>query len=452
MIGIKLLVLAVLAAAVLYLILRNSKNSLYLLVASFPMFNVETVDFGGGFLVLSPHKVFGAMVVILMVVDVISKKKEFRFFSPHMVLSVLLLALLLISFMVNGIQSLSWAQRYLSNLVFLLAMVTWIDTRAEADRCREVFIASLVFFTILGLLGQGGQTDLDGGTRDARFEASMLNANRAAHAYLIGVGFSLAWFLRNLEIPWRRWVGFAVLMLLAYATMLTGSRAGLVALLIILGGLPLLLWRRPRGRSILVPVLLGAVTLAVFMPQVMARRAREIPTEGGDLNKEEAQRTRVHQYRLAFQLIDESPVIGIGPNEFNRVYSQRVEGDLGRALHSWYLNVAVDAGIPALLLFVLLFLVTFWVFVRGGLHGADPGLRGEGWSTALLVLGLMVFGTVSSVPYSKLTWLVFTFGAVDLHLQKREREERGQEAVRAFSDQTEGLSLAGNTVVVVKKG
>jgi len=450
MLGVKLLLFVLLAAGILYLISRNPKNSLYLLVATFPMFNVETVNFGGGFLVVSPNKVFGALVVVLMIVDVISKGKEFRFFSLHMLLSVLLLAMLLISFMVNGVRSLSWAQRYISNLAFLLAMVTWIDTRAEADRCRVVFIVSLVFFTILGLLGVGGHVDF-GGSAEVRFEASMLNANRAAQAYLMGVGFSVAWFLRNLESPWRRWVGLAVIMLLAYSTMLTGSRAGLIAMLVVLGGVPFLIWSRPRGRSFVVPLVLGAMALAVFMPQVMADRAQEIPLLGGGLKKEEARRSRIHQYRLAFQLIDESPIVGIGPHEFNRVYSQRVEGDIRRSLHSWYLKVAVDAGIPALVLYFLLFIVTLGAAVRGVFRTDDPGLKGENWSSALLVVGMMVFGTVSSVPYSKLTWLLFAFGAVEFRLQQLEREGLDQDAVQAFSDRAEELSLAGSTVVVVKK-
>ncbi len=446
----KLLALIALTIGVLYLLFRNPKNSLYLLVATFPMFNVETLNFGGGFLVLSPNKVFGAMVVVLMVVDVISKGKEFRFFSAHMLLSLLLLAALLISFMVTDARSLSWAQRYLSNLFFLLAMVTWIETRAEVDRARGVFILSLAVFTIIGLLGFGSEVE-GGGTVEARFEASMLNANRAALAYLIGVGFSIGWLLRNLDSRWRRWAGIAMVSLLAYATMLTGSRAGLIALLITLSCIPFLLWTTPGRRSVLIPMTIAAVCLAVLMPQVMAERAKEIPGVGGGLGKEEARRSRIHQYRLALQLIDESPIVGAGPHEFNRIYSQRVEGHIKRSLHSWYLKVAVDGGIPALVLYLLLFLATFLAGLQQALRSADPGLRREGWAFAVLVVGLAFFGTFSSVPYSKLIWLLFTFGALQFKLQDISRKDEQDEAVEAYRDQASKLSAVASTVVVIKK-
>jgi len=446
----KFLVFVLLAIGAMYLVFKNPKNSLYLLVATFPMFNVDTFDIGSGFLVVSPNKIFGALVVVLMVVDVISKGKEFRFFNPHMLLSLLLLALLLISFMVNEARSLSWGQRFLSNLIFLLAMVTWIENRAEADKARLVFIVSLVVFTTIGLLGFGGAAET-GATVEARFEASMLNANRAAQAYLIGVGFSLGWLIRNLHIPWRRWAGIAIVMLLAYATMLTGSRAGLIAFLITVSCVPFLLWRVPKGKSVIVPLALAGVALAAFMPQVMSERAKEIPGFGGELSEEEARRSRIHQYRLALQLIDESPIVGIGPNEYNRIYSQRIEGDIRRSLHSWYLKVAVDGGVPALVLFLLLFLATFLAALRLALRGPDPGLRAEGWTFAFLIVGLTVFGTFSSVPYSKLTWLVFTFGALELRLQDVQRKEQQDEAVEAYREQAAELSVVASTVVVIKK-
>ncbi len=447
--AIKLLAFVFLAAGVLYLIFKNSKNSLFLLVATFPMFNVETLDIGGGFFVLSPNKIFGALVVVLMVVDVISKGKEFRFTSPQMLLSLLLLVLMLISFMVNGARHLTWAQRNLSNLFFLLAMVTWIETREEADLGRLVFIVSLAFFTIPGLFGFQEQA-VAGPNDRARFMASMLNANRAAHTYIMGAGLALAWLLRGAEKPWRRWSGFALLGLFAYATMATGSRAGLIALVVTLSGAPILLWQRPGARILIVPMVLGAIALLVFMPQVMADRAQQIPSLKEGLSKEEA-RSRIHQYRLALQLIDDSPIVGIGPHEFNRIYSQRVEGDTPRSLHSWYLKVAVDAGIPALTVFVLLLLVSLGVAMRGALRSSDPGLRGEGWSNAFLVIGMMVFGIVSSVPYSKLNWLIFAFAAVELNLQQRDREKLQKDTAQAYLDRADELPATSSTVVVIKK-
>jgi O-antigen ligase len=268
-------------------------------------------------------------------------------------------------------------------------------------------------------------------------------------AYLIGVGISLGWLMRNLHVKWRRWMGIGFVVFLAYSTMLTGSRAGLIGLLITTSCTPFLLWRTPIGRSILIPLALAVVSLAVFMPKVMIERAQDIPSLQQGLEEEEARRTRIHQYRLAFQLINESPLLGIGPNEFSRVYSQKVEGDIRRSLHSWYLKIAVDGGILALSVFLLLFLVTLFSGLQGAFRGSTPELQHEGWALAFLVIGLMVFGTVSSVPYSKLLWLVFSLGAVEMKIHRLEKGHRDD----ALNSQERAVipSAAGNTVVVVKK-
>ncbi len=449
--GISLMIFIVLAPVAMYLIIKNPKNSLYLLVATFPMFNVETFNLGGGFLVISPNKIFGALVIVLMVVDVVSKGKEFRFVSPHMILSILLLAMLLISFMVNGSQNLSWAQRYLSNLAFLLAMVTWVDTREEADRIWQVFIYSLAFFTLLTLLGVTANEDAAAGPAGERFEATMLNANRAARTYLIGLGLAIGWLMRSAAVPWRRWFGFALVGFFAWFILLTGSRAGLIALMITMSGLPFLLWAGSHTRSLVVPLLVIAALFVVFVPEAMVQRARNIPNVQKGLEEEEARRSRIHQYRLALDLIDAHPLVGIGPAEFHRVYSKRVEGDVVRVLHSWYLKVAVDAGIPALLFYVGLLILTFFVGLRGAMSDPLPERRGQAWGFTFMVGGLMAFGVVSSVPYSKLMWLVFAISAVDLRLQQKARDADQADAVQEFKVQADALGASTGTVVVIRK-
>ena len=446
-----MVILAALGPIVVYLVMKNPKNSLYMLVATFPMFNIEAVELGGGFLIISPHKVFGAIVVVLMAVDVVSKGKEFVFLAPHMVLSLLLLVMMLLSFMVNNATNLSWAQRYLSNLLFLLVMVTWLDTREEADKARNVFLVSLFIITLFVTIGFGEDVAARGTPGD-RFEATLLNANRAAQVFLIGTGLAIGWLLRHAEIPWRRNVGLGVVSLFVWSLLRTGSRAGLIGLVLLSIGTLFLLWSRQRTWLLVIPLVIGGALAVAFMPAIMWERAQQIPGIGGHgIHEEEARRTRIHQYRLALDLVDKNPMFGVGPHEFNRIYSQRVEADVARSLHSWYLRVAVDAGIPGLLLFVSLFLLTLFVGVRGGLSGPDPGISAEAWSFALMVGALMVFGAVSSVPYSKLTWLVFAFGAVELQLWRRERDASVEAPAEAFRQRADELAVAKNTVVVIKK-
>ena len=448
---ITLLGVLILGPVVVYLVSRNSKNSLFILISTFPMFNIETINLGGGFLVISPNKVFGALVVVLMAVDVISKGREFRFLSPHVVLTLLLLAMLLLSFMVNGARNLSWAQRYLSNLVFLLAMVTWIDTREEADRVWQVFVYSLAFLTVLTLFGLLGGQEVGRRTASERFEATMLNANRAARTYITGFGLALGLLLSRADQSRHRWFTFAALLLFGWSILLTGSRAGLIALLILGSAAPFLMAYGPSTRALVVPIILAAGLFAIFAPQVIVERSSMIPgVERG--MEEESKRSRIHQYRLGVDLITNNPVLGIGPDEFSRVYAKRLEGTtMVRVLHSWYLKVAVDAGVPALLLFLGLLGLSLVVGLRGALFGPTQERRRQAWAFAVLVIALSVFGTVSSVPYSKLNWLIFAIAAVELHLQQQERENVRQDAVLAFRDRAEALSAATGTVVVIKK-
>ncbi|MBM4370969.1 MAG: hypothetical protein FJ098_04905, partial [Deltaproteobacteria bacterium] len=114
--------------------------------------------------------------------------------------------------------------------------------------------------------------------------------------------------------------------------------------------------------------------------------------------------------------------------------------------------VAVDGGIPALILFAGLLLLSAWVWFRGAIGDADPGRRAEAWAQVALVVGLAVFGVVSSVPYAKLTWLVFAYAAVELRVrQMEEKAARFQAGNQAFEEAAAGASPPSDTVVIIRK-
>lgn len=175
----------------------------------------------------------------------------------------------------------------------------------------------------------------------------------------------LIYFLDHMRLPlYALMVAFVIL---ATALLLTHSRAGLACTGI--GVMALLasfaLGQPLRSRSLLV---FGAIILAVALA-ILAFSGGAILSRMGDIVENSSARAQV--YGLALQAIAERPLLGTGLGTFGAIFRLKRDATFGPGeptydvAHNGYLEMALEAGLPAALLFFAGFALIVIVLLRG---------------------------------------------------------------------------------------
>jgi O-antigen ligase len=177
------------------------------------------------------------------------------------------------------------------------------------------------------------------------------NPNDLAFAVVITLPFCLAFLLTSKSVLARVcWVGGILVM--ALTLFLTASRGGFV-MLVISGAV--CLWHfGVRGRRLALIVVSG-VTVALLLAVAGGPLMKRIGAISGEVDtREEAKaygsyEERVYVMKRAVEGIEHYPILGIGVRNFE-IYSL-----VWRDVHMTYLQIAVEGGIPSLILYLLFF-------------------------------------------------------------------------------------------------
>jgi O-antigen ligase len=217
----------------------------------------------------------------------------------------------------------------------------------------------------------------------------------------------LAPALAVLLVPVRKalkWVAAAAFGIGCVGLVLTGSRGGWLSLGVSAAVLAAVALRRGWVRA---PQLLAAtavLTLAL-LPFVGFATERVVHGDGGSA------RSRVPLNRLAFELIRDEPLTGVGVNnvgsEMERAAGPEYSEEWVYTVHNKYLLVTAEAGVAALLAFVWFLASTLRRGRRAGLMGHPLIAPLAAGLTAALV-GQLVHMTVEvfqSRPQVQLLWV-----------------------------------------------
>lgn len=278
----------------------------------------------------------------------------------------------------------------LQMLLLQVYIACTIRTRQDVCFILILFIIGLILesFVIIYTWRTGDVFAIGGiSTRvniDANIEAEVLRSygtlgspNYAA-AYL---SFVLTLTLSVLFTQLSRW--YKVLASLAVglggiALVATFSRGGWIALfvsLMILGGAAL--WKRWLSIATPAVVIAGGLLVAVFFQDLIITRMTT--NDGGSAQ------SRVPLMKLAFNMIHDHPVFGVGANNFATVMNNYVTADLiGEwfyTVHNAYLRVWSEIGVGGLFAYLWMLTATLRYGWRGG-KSSDPIL-------APLAVGLM---------------------------------------------------------------
>src|SRR5437667_638369 len=211
------------------------------------------------------------------------------------------------------------------------------------------------------------------------------NPNDLAFSIVLTLPFCTAFLLTTKSLRGRLfWTGSMLVM--AIALFMTASRAGFITL-VISGAVSL--WHfgvKGRRLALVVATALIGTLLLIVAGRPLLHRFSAITEEGGNTQPEETAYESYEQrkflMRKAVEGIEHYPVLGLGARNF-QVYST-----VWHDVHMTYLQIAVEGGIPSLLLYLSFFYCCFknvrqlrqrrdldsqTVLLVGGLHSSMVG-------------------------------------------------------------------------------
>jgi len=285
--------------------------------------------------------------------------------------------------------------RYLAFLVFLPFVLMAVRTERDV---RRVIYAMVLSYTLVFPYAVRQMIRYD-----ARLGTGLYESNYFAALLLIVIPLALV-LARQAPTRGQKFGWLVAAAVLVMSLLLTSSRGGLLGLLV--AGM-LFAYRR-RG-MLGVFAVLGAIVIGLtVLPTDLGERALgtvqgSVVPSGG---LEASNRAHTALFWAGIQMINDSPLTGVGPQNF-KVLSQKYSGlDQAYIGHNTYLEIAAEMGLPLITLFVMMLLSVFGALKRVSRGGEHDDLAG--WAEGLRygLLGFVVAGTFISAQYEKLLWIV----------------------------------------------
>ncbi len=249
-------------------------------------------------------------------------------------------------------------------LVTVVAMMT-ITSLTRLRRLVFIQTATVTLMAAVAISGHGTMVDSLYGQRLAGiFGGTYGNPNDFALDLALIFPLAFALLLSTRNVAWKA-LWFVSMGLVIYTVLATYSRGGLLALLV---GAGVATWefavKGRRLRWILLLVMSGLVIVILSGPAGYGRRLATIFNPNDDVTGSAQDRTVLAE--RAWSVTVHSPLWGVGPGNFQVVSGTSDAHDWHDA-HNTYLQLSAEAGIPALILFLLMFKAAF-SSLRSGLR------------------------------------------------------------------------------------
>jgi O-antigen ligase len=360
-------------------------------------------------------KISGVFALIGLALSLGRSKRGLRDFPRES----LYLLLLILSLFVSALLSPVWrGGAFFRTLDFAKVLVAWaliFFTVTSLARLRRILFIQTASVALVGLVS------VIKGHSSARLAGVLggvyANPNDLAFSIVLTLPFCLAFLLKTRD-PLRRIVWFAAILVMTVAVFLTASRAGVITLAVA-GAVCLWRFGIRGGRPVL--TIVTSLVLAAVMLVAGGRVQQRLLTlsDRGTTSEQETARDSYEQRRLLMQeslrAIAHHPVFGIGVNNFPE-YS-----GAWRDVHVAYLQIAVEGGIPALLLYVL-FLSRGFVNLRRvkSERNDDPELALYTSALYSSMVGFVVGAFFAPEAYHYFLYFAVAFTAVLLAIVREE--------------------------------
>jgi putative inorganic carbon (HCO3(-)) transporter len=181
-----------------------------------------------------------------------------------------------------------------------------------------------------------------------RIGGTVGSSNFAAAYLSISLASAASSLFTNLGRAYK-WLAVTVLGLGGVALIFTFSRGGWMALALAVTVICLLVWSR-RGFSLKTPIAVLLILGILYLPFQSVISARLLGDDKGSAE------SRIPLMKLAFRIIEDNPVLGVGANNFTVVMDRYLTPEFRHsflfAVHNKYLLVLSETGIIGLLAFL----------------------------------------------------------------------------------------------------
>jgi putative inorganic carbon (HCO3(-)) transporter len=246
-------------------------------------------------------------------------------------------------------------------MVTFVAMMT-ITSFKHLRRLVYIQTATVLLMAVLALTGHGSVTESAiGGRLAGTFGGTYSNPNDFALDLAMIFPFAFAFLVSSRRVAWKIF-WFVSMGLLIYTVLATFSRGGLLALLVAASAS---MWefavRGKRWHWVFV-IVLGAIAIIGFSgPAGFGNRVSTIFHPDEDKTGSSSDRRVLLDRGIETTL--QHPLVGIGPGNFPLVSAK--EANDWHSTHNTYVQLSSEAGIPALILFLLMFAGAFSSLRRG---------------------------------------------------------------------------------------
>lgn len=304
---------------------------------------------------------------------------------------------------------------FTKTFLIALLMTAMVDSEKRARWLLLGTVAAIGFLAFrsnIGILLTMGQTRIYG--PGGAFE------DNNDYALLLNVAAPIAFYTaRGEQKPWLRRSCYALSAMMMITVLFTLSRGGFLGLCAVLFGLALKSKYKLTG--LLAVVLIGSITF-VLLPGRVIERVGTISTAS---ETDQSAQMRFNSWRVCLQIMGDHPLLGIGPRNMLELYGRYLESDTIRVAHNSFLQMAVDAGIPALLVFLGLMLLSFLRLRRARqtmkTRAPDSPLITYSHGLEIALVGYFVSANFLSRHDLELLYEVFAL-ATSFYLLARERE------------------------------
>jgi len=264
-----------------------------------------------------------------------------------------------------------------------------------------------------------GDVDFEEFSGSRRAYGPLGSQNRYAQILVVILPFSLCFSFTE-QSPRAKLLAVGAGLLAFGGLILTFSRgafvtiAGMVFIVMVLGYI--------KPHKLIPAAIAGFVLLGLMMPEYVAR----VSTVGavgsllsnnteGSREADGSLRGRYAESMAAFNVFFEHPIVGVGPGQFFRYYSQKYGNDIGtkrlakgRRAHNLYLEIAADTGalgIGTFLAIVFILIKRHWKLFRE-LRQRRPELAHYAAAFVVGLCGYLGSGMFLHLSYQRYYWLL----------------------------------------------
>jgi len=341
-----------------------SQAAYFGLVLFFLVYCARPEDWIPGLGVIPLAKIAGVFCLLSFLASVGATRPKL---PPEMIYLILLVTQLWLTVPMSPVWHGGAFQVTLDFSKVLLIMFVMTATVTTLSRLRQLlFLQTACVVAVAGVTLIKGQLLL--GRIMGAINGIYANSNELALTVVFIVPLCLAFLIRT-EGLMRKAAWAAASMLLVYTALLTGSRAGLLALLVS-GGI--CLWEFGiRGRRPGLVLLAGGLGLALIVTAggTVSDRFHAMfndePTTEAERAAYASARERQDMFWKALEVTAEHPLFGIGPGNFNSISGH------WKDQHNSYTQMSSEGGLPAFVFYLLILWCAF-ANLRATRSLADP--------------------------------------------------------------------------------